>query len=412
MYEKKATIEDVKNWEGKKVLVRVDFNVPLKDGKVADDTRIKAALPTVRYLVDRKAKIVLVSHLGRPKGKVVEELRMDPVAERLKELLGAPVVKLDVAVGDEVKETVESMTPGSVVLLENIRFYPGEEENDPEFARKLAEPFDIYVNDAFGTAHRAHASTEGVAHYLPAVAGFLMKRELEYLGKVVSSPEKPFVIILGGVKLETKLPVIKNLLDKADVFLIGGAMAYTFIKAEGRDIGASFFEEDKLDVAKETIREARMSGVDFVLPEDHVAVNPPLDPKNMILTKQHKVKVFKKGMLYDDWEGVDIGPRTVKLYSNYIKQAETIFWNGPMGVFEIDRFSKGTVGIAKAVASSRAISVVGGGDSVAAVNKAGVADKISHISTGGGASLKFVSGKPLPGVVALWEKEKIREAGL
>lgn len=404
----KAGLRDV-DVKGKKVLVRVDLNVPLTpDGKVADDTRIRAILPTVNYLREQGAKIALVSHLGRPKGKVVEELRMKPVGERLSQLLNTPVVVLQTCIGEEVEKNLERMNPGDVLLLENVRFYPGEEKNDPEFAKQLAKPFDIFVNDAFGTCHRAHASTAGVTKFLPSVAGFLLEKEIQALSQLLESPQKPFVIVLGGVKLETKIPIIENLLDKADSFLIGGAMAYTFIKASGRSIGKSYLEEDKIPLAKEIMKKASKKGVDFVLPEDHVVTNvqvtkPPL-PKGA------KVKTVPRGQIPEDWEAVDIGPKTRKLYASYIKNASTVFWNGPMGIFEIEKFSKGTVAIAKAMASCKGTTVIGGGDSISAVKKAKVEDKITHISTGGGASLEFLGGKKLPGIEALWDLDKIRGA--
>lgn len=390
---RKKTIEDIVV-EGKKVLVRVDFNVPLDEkGNITDDTRIRAALPTINYLIERGAIVILVSHLGRPKGKVQERLRMDPIAQRLAELLDKEVIKTDNCIGDEPKQAIEDMREGDVLLLENVRFYPGEEANDPEFSKQLAELADVYVNDAFGTAHRAHASTVGVTEFLPAVSGFLMKKELEYLGKALENPERPFVSILGGAKVSDKIGVIKNLLTKVDYLLIGGGMAFTFLKARGLEIGRSLLEEDKLSLAGELIKEAEDKGVKLLLPVD-VVVAPELKPDT-------PYKMVKVEEIPPDWMGVDIGKETVKEFSNIIKQAKTVVWNGPMGVFEMKPFAAGTKGIASALAESGAVTIIGGGDSAAAVEQLGYAEKMTHISTGGGASLEFLEGRELPGVKAL-----------
>lgn len=390
---RKKTIEDI-DVKGKKVLVRVDFNVPLDEkGNITDDTRIRAALPTINYLIQRGAIVILVSHLGRPKGKVQERLRMDPIAQRLAELLDKEVIKTDDCIGDEPKQAIEDMREGDVLLLENVRFYPEEEANDPEFSKQLAELADVYVNDAFGTAHRAHASTVGVTEYLPAVSGFLMKKELEYLGKALENPERPFVSILGGAKVSDKIGVIKNLLTKVNYLLIGGGMAFTFLKAKGLEIGRSLLEEDKLPLAGELIKEAEDKGVKLLLPVD-VVVAPELKPD----APYKRVKVEE---IPPDWMGVDIGEETVKEFSNIIKQAKTVVWNGPMGVFEMEPFAAGTKGIASALAESGAVTIIGGGDSAAAVEQLGYADKMTHISTGGGASLEFLEGRELPGVKAL-----------
>lgn len=390
---KKKTVKDI-DVTGKRVLMRVDFNVPLgEDGSILDDRRIRAALPTIEYLLDKGAKLILVSHLGRPKG-VDPAFKMDNVARRLSELLGKPVVKLDSCVGPEVKQVVDKMAPGDVVMLENVRFYEGETKNDPEFARQLAELADVYVNDAFGTAHRAHASTEGVTKYLPAVAGFLMEKELEFLGKVISDPDKPFVVILGGAKVSDKIGVIENLLDKADHLLIGGGMLFTFLKAKGLEIGKSLLDAEHLDYAKGVLEKA---GDKIVLAEDVVVADK--------IAPDASYKTVSVEDIPPDWIGVDIGPRTVETFTRYIKNAKTIFWNGPMGIYEIDIFAEGTKGVAKAVAESSALSIVGGGDIAAALEELSYADKISHISTGGGASLEFIEGKELPGVAALQDKE-------
>ena len=387
---RKKTIRDV-DVKGKRVLVRVDFNVPLADGKVADDRRIRAALPTIQYLLDHGAAVILMSHLGRPKGKVVPELRMDPVAERLSQLLGQSVRKLDDCIGPEVEAAVRAMKPGDVILLENTRFHPEERKNDPEFARKLASLADLFVNDAFGTAHRAHASTVGVARYLPAVAGFLMERELRFLGQALESPERPFVALLGGAKISDKIGVIRNLLSKVDALLIGGGMANTFFKAQGYKVGDSLVEDEAIDTAKGLLDEA---GDKLILPVDVVIADK--------VAPDAAVKTIKVGDVPAGWRILDIGPETVEFFKGKLQGARTVVWNGPMGVFEVEPFAKGTFAIAEALAELEGATViVGGGDSAAAVEKAGVADRITHVSTGGGASLEFLEGKELPGVAAL-----------
>jgi phosphoglycerate kinase len=391
----KKTIRDVE-LKNKKVLVRVDFNVPRdKAGNVTDDTRIRAALPTIKYLLENQAKVILTSHLGRPKGEVDEKYRLDQVAEKLSELLDQKVYKTNMTIGPDVEEAVKNLNPGDVLLLENVRFNPGETKNDPEFARKLASFADLYVNDAFGAAHRAHASTAGVAQYLPAVAGFLMEKELKALGGALNNPEKPFVAIIGGAKVSDKIGVIENLLHKVDALIIGGGMANTFLKAQGFEMGKSLVEEDKVELAKNLLKKAEAQGVKLLLPVDLVVAASIENPG--------EIKTVKVDEVPQDKMALDIGSATIDLYRDTIKDAKTVVWNGPMGVFEVDAFSKGTNQVAQAVAQSSANSIIGGGDSVAAVEKAGLAQEISHISTGGGASLEFLEGKDLPGVVALNE---------
>ncbi|GEA14761.1 MAG: phosphoglycerate kinase [Moorella sp. (in: firmicutes)] len=391
----KLTLKDL-DLHNKRVLVRVDFNVPLEAGRVTDNTRIRAALPTIQYLIDHGARVILMSHLGRPKGKVKEELRLDPVARELEGLLGRPVHKVNDCIGPEVEAAVAALKPGEVLLLENLRFYPEEEKNDPEFARKLASLADLYVNDAFGAAHRAHASTEGVAHYLPAAAGFLLQKEIETLGKALADPERPFVAIIGGAKVSDKISVIRNLLTKVDTLIIGGGMANTFLRAKGYAMGRSLVEEDQVPLAQELMATAEQQGVKMLLPRD------------LVVAQEFKAdaphQVVAASAVPDGWMALDIGPETAQDFANALTGARTVVWNGPMGVFEMEPFAHGTEAVARAVAAVDGMTIVGGGDSVAAVEKVGVAAKIGHISTGGGASLEFLEGKALPGVVALTEK--------
>ena len=393
----KKTVKDV-DVNGKRVLVRVDFNVPQDEtGAITDDTRIRAALPTIQYLIDHGAKVILVSHLGRPKGKVNEGMRMNPVAKRLSELLGKDVKKVDDVIGPAVEAEVNALKPGDVLLLENVRFYAEEEANDQDFAKKLASLADVYVNDAFGTAHRAHASTEGVARYVPvAVAGFLMQKEIDYLGNAVADPKRPFVAILGGAKVKDKIPVIDNLINKVDTLLIGGGMAYTFLKAKGLEIGKSLLDEGSLALCKELMDKAAAKKINFELPVDVLAATE--------LSADADTRIVPSNEIPSDMMGVDIGPLTIEKYRTFILGAGTVVWNGPMGVFEIDKFAVGTRAVAQAMADSNAVTIVGGGDSGAAVEQMGFADKMSHVSTGGGASLEFLEGKELPGVVALNDK--------
>lgn len=383
---------------GKRVFCRVDFNVPLEDGRITDDTRIRAAIPTIQYLTERGAKVILASHLGRPKGKVVDELRLTPVAERLSQLLGDKVQKTDEAVGAAVEATVAELQDGDVLLLENVRFYPGEEQNDDSLAQAFAKLADVYVNDAFGAAHRAHASTTGIAQYLPAVAGLLMEKELTTLGKALSDPERPFTAIVGGAKVRDKIGVIDNLLDKVDNLIIGGGLAYTFVKAKGLEIGKSILEPDKVEQAQQFMEKAQQQGVNFYMPSD-VVVAEAFSP-------DARTEIVDIERIPADLEALDIGPKTRETYAQVIKKSRLVIWNGPMGVFEFDKFAGGTNAVAEAMAEAEATTVIGGGDSAAAVEKAGLADRMSHISTGGGASLEFMEGKQLPGVIALNEKEE------
>jgi phosphoglycerate kinase len=381
---------------GKKVLVRADFNVPLDDsGNITDDTRIKAALPTIKDLTDKGAKVILCSHMGRPKGEVKEELRLTPVATRLAELLGQDVIKCDDCIGEAVASTVNNMSNGQVVLLENLRFHNEEEANDPEFARQLAANADLYVNEAFGTAHRAHASTEGVTKYLsPSVAGYLIEKELDYLQDAVDNPKRPLAAIIGGSKVSSKIGVIETLLDKCDKLLIGGGMIFTFYKARGLSVGNSLVEEDKLELAKSLEAKAKEQGVELLLPTDVVVADNFAPDAN--------AKTVSINDIPDGWMGLDIGPDSIKVFQDALADCNAVIWNGPMGVFEFDKFAAGTEAIAHTLAGkSDAVTIIGGGDSVAAVEKVGVAEKMSHISTGGGASLELLEGKTLPGIVAL-----------
>jgi phosphoglycerate kinase len=390
------TIEDLGDLQGRRVFVRVDFNVPLEDGKVADDLRISATLPTIQLLREGGAALVLASHLGRPKGKIVDELRLDPVAARLEEVGGFPLHKLDTVTGEEAQAACASLKPGEIVLLENLRFDPGEEANDPGFADALASLADAYVNDAFGAAHRAHASVVGVAERLPGAAGLLMKKEVEVLSRLLEGPDEPFVAILGGVKVSDKLGVVRSLLDRVDALLIGGAMAFTFLAAQGGEVGDSLVEDEHLDEVTETMKLAEEKGVVIVLPEDAV-VAPEADVSAR--TETVPADRIPRGL-----KGLDVGPRTVEEFARVLAEARTVFWNGPMGVFELEPFALGTRGVAQAVAGAKAFTVVGGGDSVAAIRRLGFEKSVDHLSTGGGASLEFLEGKELPGVAVLMEE--------
>ena len=382
---------DLKN---KRVLIRVDFNVPLKDGKVTDATRIVAALPTINYILSQPgASLVVMSHFGRPKGKKNPDFSMVPVGKKFEELLGKPVKVASDVIGPEVKKEVEALKPGEVLLLENCRFYPDEEANNPEFAKELASYGDIYVNDAFGTAHRAHASTEGVAHYLPAYAGFLIEKEVKFMAPLLENPDKPFVAIIGGSKVSSKISVLESLVKTCDTIVIGGGMAYTFLKVQGHAIGKSLVEDDFLDTAKNFLAAAAKKGVNVILPVDHICADNFAEDAKPVTVDAIDIP--------ENLMGMDIGPKTTKAIVDALATAKSVVWNGPMGVFEFASFAKGTVAVAKALAASKAITVVGGGDSVAAINKFGLADKISHVSTGGGASLEFLEGKTLPGIKAL-----------
>ncbi len=391
MFNKK-TVKDI-DVKDKRVLVRVDFNVPVKDGKVTDDSRIRAALPTLNYLLDQGASLILCSHLGRPKGQAKPEFSLRPVVEPLSDLLGKPVAFTEDCIGPVAEKSASSLKPGQVLVLENTRFHEGETKNDPELAKQMASLAQVFVDDAFGSAHRAHASTEGVTHYLPSVAGFLMEKEIRYLGQAIADPERPFVAILGGAKVSDKIGVIRNLLKNADQVLIGGGMANTFFKAQGYPVGDSLVEDDALETARELLKEG---GNHLRLPVDVVIADK--------FAEDAEKKTMAMGPVPVGWRILDIGPETVKSFGKVIADAGTVVWNGPMGVFEFPRFAEGTFNLAKAVASSKATSIVGGGDSVAAVQKAGVADKITHISTGGGASLEMLEGRELPGLAALQDK--------
>ena len=394
----KKTIRDIEV-AGKKVLVRCDFNVPLdgETGEITDNRRIRAALPTINYLLENNAKVILCSHLGRPKGETNPKYSLKPVAEELSKLLNKKVTLAKDVIGEDAEKLTSNMENGDVILLENVRFHKEEEKNDPEFAKKLASFAEIYVNDAFGTAHRAHASTAGVADYLPAVSGFLIEKELEFLGSSLENPERPFVAILGGAKVSDKIGVIENLLEKVDTLLIGGGMAYTFYKAQGHGIGTSICEEDKLDLAKEILEKAKQKGVELLLPVDnHVSSEYSNDGES---------KFVESTEIPEGFMGLDIGPKTIESFKEVIKAAKTILWNGPLGVSEFERFAEGTKQIARALAESNAVTIIGGGDSAAAIEKMGLADKMTHISTGGGASLEFLEGKVLPGIACLDDKE-------
>lgn len=396
--QKKLSIRDVE-LAGKKVFMRVDFNVPLDENlNITEDTRIQAAIPTIQHVINQGAVVVLASHLGRPKGERKPEFSLTPVAKRLSELLGKGVTFLNDCVGDVVKQAIDAAKPGDVILLENVRFHKGEEKNDPEFAKQLAEGLDCAVNDAFGTAHRAHASNVGVAQYLlPAVAGLLIEKELEYFGKALDNPERPVVAILGGAKVSGKLQVIDNLMKKVDKLLIGGGMMFTFLKAKGLEVGSSLIEEDLIETAKEILKQTEEGGVEFVLPIDCVVADKFDAAANTQLVNVEQIP--------EGWMGLDIGPESTKLFADALQDAKTVVWNGPMGVFEMDAFSKGTVDLAHTIADSDAVSIIGGGDTVSAIKKAGVTDKVSFISTGGGASLELLEGKQLPGITALTNAE-------
>lgn len=395
----KKTIRDV-NVEGKRVFVRCDFNVPLdENGKITDENRIQGALPTIKYLLDHGAKVVLASHLGRPKNGPEAKFSLKPVAERLNQLLGGKVTMANDVIGEDAQKKVAALKNGEAVLLENVRFHKEEEKNDPEFAKKLASFADIFVNDAFGTAHRAHASTEGISHFVKtSVAGFLIEKELEVMGGALADPKRPFVAILGGAKVSDKIGVINNLLEKVDKLLIGGAMAYTFIVAKGGKVGMSKLEADKVDLAKELLEKAKAKGVELYLPVDTVIAQE--------FKADAASKVCETMAIPDGWEGLDIGPKTAELFAGVIKTAKTVIWNGPMGVFEFPKFAVGTKAVAQALADNpQAITIIGGGDSAAAIEQLGYADKVTHISTGGGASLEFLEGKVLPGIACLNDKD-------
>lgn len=391
----KKTVEDL-DVAGKKVLVRCDFNVPLSDGKITSDKRIVASLPTIKYLIKNGAKVILCSHLGRPKGEFKPEFSLAPVAARLSELLGQEVKMAKDVVGKSAQSLAASLKDGEVMLLENVRFHKEETKNDPEFSKKLASLADLYVNDAFGSAHRAHSSTTGVADYLPSACGYLIQKEIEFMGNALANPKRPLVAILGGAKVSDKIGVITNLLDKCDTIIIGGGMAYTFMKALGYEIGTSLLEADRVDDAKAMMETAKAKGVKFIIPVDN-KVGKEYDPNT-------EAMIISSDNIPEGWMGLDIGPKTQALFADAIKGSGTVIWNGPMGVSEWENFAAGTIAVAKAVAESGAISIIGGGDSAAAVQKLGFADKMSHISTGGGASLEFLEGKELPGIAALSDK--------
>ena len=391
----KKTVEDIEV-KGKKCIVRCDFNVPMSDGVITDDKRIREALKTVKYLKENGAKIILCSHMGRPKGEFNMKYSLAPVAERISELMGCPVAMATDVIGEDAKAKAAALNDGDIMLLENLRFHKEEEKNAPEFAKALADFAEIYVNDAFGTAHRAHASTAGIADYLPAVCGYLIQKEIDVMGKALNDPARPFVAILGGAKVSDKIGVIENLIDKVDSLVIGGGMAYTFFKAKGWSVGDSICEDDKVELAKELMAKAEAKGVKMLLPVDTVVGKE--------FKEDTEYMTVDSCAIPDAWQGLDIGPKSVELFSDAIKNAETVVWNGPMGVFEFEAFAVGTKAVAKAVAESGAISIIGGGDSAAAVEQLGYADKMTHISTGGGASLEFLEGLELPGIAALNDK--------
>ena len=391
----KKTVEDICVC-GKKCIVRCDFNVPMSDGVITDDKRIREALKTVKYLKENGAKVILCSHMGRPKGEFNMKYSLAPVAERISELLGCEVVMAKDVIGEDAQAKVAALKDGDVMLLENLRFHKEEEKNAPEFAKALADFAEIYVNDAFGTAHRAHASTAGIADYLPAVCGYLIQKEIDVMGKALNDPARPFVAILGGAKVSDKIGVIENLIDKVDSLVIGGGMAYTFFKAKGWSVGESICEDDKVELAKELMAKAEAKGVKMLLPVDTVVGKEFKEDTEHMTVPSCEIP--------DSWQGLDIGPKSVELFSDAIKNAQTVVWNGPMGVFEFEAFAVGTKAVAKAVAESGAISIIGGGDSAAAVEQLGYADKMTHISTGGGASLEFLEGLELPGIAALSDK--------
>lgn len=392
----KKTVEDI-DVSGKKVIVRCDFNVPQdENGKITDDKRIRESLKTIKYLLDNNAAVILCSHLGRPKGEVNKKFSLAPVATRLTELLGQEVKMADDVIGESAKKLASEVKSGQAILIENVRFHKEEQKNDPAYAKELASMAEIFVNDAFGTAHRAHASTAGIADYLPSVCGYLIGKEISVMGKALENPARPFVSILGGAKVSDKIGVINNLIEKCDSIIIGGGMSYTFQKALGNDIGISLCEDDKLDLALELLKKAESKGVKMLLPLDNVCAKEFKADADAV--------TYDVGKIPDDMEGLDIGPKSVELFSNELKSAGTVVWNGPMGVFEFDKFAVGTKAVAKAIAESEAISIIGGGDSAAAVEKLGYADKMTHISTGGGASLEFLEGLALPGIACLQDK--------
>ena len=390
----KKTIEDI-DVNGKKVLMRCDFNVPQdENGNITDNRRIVSALPSIKYLIEHNAKVILCSHLGRPKGEFKEKYSLKPIAEELSKLLGKEVKLAKDVIGEDAHNLANNLKDGDVMLLENVRFHKEEEANDPEFAKKLADMAEIYVNDAFGTAHRAHASTAGVASYLPAVSGFLIKKELDFMGSALENPERPFVAILGGAKVSDKIGVIENLMEKVDTLIIGGAMAYTFLKATGKNIGNSLCEDEKLELAKDILEKAKQKNVKLMLPVDNIEAKSTDDEVTKIVEE-----------IEDGYAGFDIGPKTIEMYEKELESAKTVVWNGPLGMFELEKFANGTMSIARKLAELDAITIIGGGDSASAIEKAGLSDKMSHISTGGGASLEFLEGKKLPGIEVLENKE-------